>query len=475
MKTLLTTLLTIASAAAALGQEADTKQSSSVYDKAYKAAMADSVISAEEQVLLDILSTQTASPSSQKYDPNTGEPLDDKESDKTLKFDPATGNQIQASPPTSQLDQSGRWPLVLQNIALGAGLYGWAVPYVLNADDFRWYTGGVMVSAGSAFYLTYQYTKGVEMTHARTQMMRYGELLGLRYGGGINKIFDLREEVDYYDEWNEPVYKDKKAWAWVLMAAVPTGLYVGEHLYEKYEPSNGQAWVWTTWTAGIGLSGRLAHHIIDKEPESPDWGGDWRTFTEAQNQYQEDYDKWEKRGTIAELVSYPIGMYLGQKLVQNKNYSFGDAVMIMQGWTYGYFNTMMLQSLLFDDGDENMFFFLASAGGLAHMYGYDRWIQDEDYSFGQSMLMLLGSGSGIFFGFGTAIMLDITDKPMLAFGLAGYGAGTYLTRSILNVAPDGSLAENTSTKVSIAPTAIPSFTGSSYTFTPGIGVNISFK
>jgi len=135
----------------------------------------------------------------------------------------------------------------------------------------------------------------------------------------------------------------------------------------------------------------------------------------------------------------------------------------------------MLQSLIFDEGDENLFFFMSSAGAIAHMYAYDRWIGDEDHSFGQSMLMLLGSGSGVFFGFGTAIMLDITDKPMLAFGLAGYGAGTYLTKKILNVKPDGALTHSTQTKVSITPTAIPSFSGGSHSLTPGIGMHISFR
>lgn len=426
-------------------------QQTSIYEQLWNAAMSDSVITEEEQAMLDVAAAKE-------------QPAPELESDPVIP-----------SPDLTTIDQSGRWPLVLQNIALGAGLYGWAIPYVLHADDFRWYTGGVMVSAGSAFYLTYQYTKDVEMTHARTQMMRYGEVLGLRYGSGVNMIFDLNNS-DEYDEDGHYVEADKKAWAWVLMGAVPAGLYVGELLYEKYEPSNGQAWVWSTWTAATGISARLAHSLLEERPEEPNSGWFYYPANEAERrQYDEEMDAWDKRKVITELVAYPLGIYAGKKMIENKNYTFGDAMMMLQGWNYGYFNTMMLQSLLFDDGDEDMFFFLASAGAMAHMYGYDRWIADEDYSFGQSMLMFLGSGSGIFFGFGTAIMLDITDKPMLAFGLAGYGAGTYLTKTILDVKPDGSLTENTSTKVSIAPTAIPSFTGNSYTLTPGIGVNISFR
>ncbi|MCF7809156.1 MAG: hypothetical protein K9N38_11615 [Candidatus Marinimicrobia bacterium] len=425
-------------------------QEQSTYEKLWNAAMADSVITVEEQALLEIVSQKEEMDPPSKTIPEVGE----------------------VTPPA--LDQSGRWPLVLQNIAIGAGLYGWGIPYVLNAEDFRWYTGGVMISAGSAFYLTYQYTKNVEVTHARTQMMRYGELLGLRYGSGINKAFDLNNDDYEFDDNGDPSYEEKRAWAWVLMGAVPAGHYVGELLYERYEPSNGQAWVWSTWTAATGISARLAHSVIEEQPTFPEWDLN-SNYLEQQRQYEEDMDAWEKRKAIIEMVAYPLGIYAGKQMVQDKNYSFGDAMMILQGWSFGYFNTMMLQSLLFDEGDDDMFFFLASAGGMAHMYGYDHWIRQEDYDFGESMLMLLGSGSGIFFGFGTAIMLDITDKPMLAFALAGYGAGTYLTKTILDVRPDGSLTENTRTKVSIAPTAIPTFSGNSYTVTPGIGLNISFR
>lgn len=452
-----------------LAQQNDAVQDNSVYDQAYRAAMADSVISAEEQVLLDIL----------------------KPSEVTQTPDPEVTTTVESSPPEIEspgLNQSGRWPLVLQNIALGTGLYGWAIPYVLNAEDGRWYIGSEMISAGAAFYLTYQYTKGVEVTHARTQMMRYGELLGLRYGAGLNKILDLsKDEVESYDEWGEPKYKEKRLWAWVLMGAVPAGHYAGELLYEKYQPSNGQAWVWTTWTGAIGFSARLAHPLLDKQPEEPeypewDWNEDWSSYRAKEDQYytdleawEKDNEPWEKRRTISELLGYPLGMYLGQKLVENKNYTFGDAMMIMQGWGYGYFNTMMLQSLLFDEGDEELFFFLSSAGALGHMFAYDRWIAEDDFTFGQSMLMFLGSGSGIAFGFGTAIILDITDKPMLAFALGGYGAGTYLTRKTLSPKGDGSLTHSSTTRVSISPTALPSGVGRSFSMTPAIGVNISFR
>jgi hypothetical protein len=414
-----------------LAQNQDTLNLESAYQKAWKAANANGKISDEERVLLDIMveSLLLSSDSSQvwekRWTPNFNNPL----------------------------DQSGRWPLVLQNIVIGSGLYGWGVPYVLHADDGRWYVGGVMVSAGSAFYLTYKYTKDKEMTHARTQMMRYGSLLGLRYGLGINQLLDL-DGGDGNDR--------ETLWAWMLMASVPAGLYGGEVLFDKYDPSNGQAWAWTMWTGVAGVTSRLIYNVVNQAPDE---------------YYGDEYERWEKNKTLIELMSYPLGAYYGYRLTHDKYYTFGDALMLLQGWGFGYLNTMMIQSLIFEGGDEETYFMVAGLGAIGGALAYDHYIQNDDFSFGESTLMLLGSASGTLFGFGTAILLDITDKePMLSLALAGYGTGTWLTRKILQIQPNGSLTQRQSTSMSIAPTMIPSVgPDEKLALLPGIGLNITFK
>ena len=412
-------------------QESDTLQNQSTYRRAWDAAIENGKITPEERALLDImvesllLSADSSSVWEQRWMPRFDKPL----------------------------DQSGRWPLVLQNIAIGSGLYGWGIPYVLHAENDRWFVGGVMVSAGGAFYLTYKYTKDMEMTHARTQMMRYGSLLGLRYGAGLNQLLDL----DSGDG-----EKTETLWVWMLMASVPAGHYGGEYLFDKYDPTNGQAWAWTMWTGVTGVTARLIYNVINEAPD---------------NTYGVEYDKWEKNRTAIELLSYPLGVYYGYRLTHEKQYTFGDALMLIQGWGYGYFNTMMLQSILFDSGDDDTFLMVAGLGAAGSALAYDHYIQHDDFTFGQSTLMLLGSASGTFFGFGTAILLDVTDKePMLTMALAGYGAGTWFTRKILDVKADGSLAQHSSTQMSLSPTIIPSLgSDEKVTLIPGIGLNITFK
>jgi len=147
------------------------------------------------------------------------------------------------------------------------------------------------------------------------------------------------------------------------------------------------------------------------------------------------------------------------------------------GWGYGFINTMMLQSIFFDGGDEDAFFLTAGLGAIGGAFTYDHWIQDDDFTFGQSTLMLLGSASGVFFGFGTAILLDVTDKePMLTMAMAGYGAGTWYTRKILDVKSDGALAVKTTTRMSLMPSLIPAVGyNDKVALVPGFNLNISFK
>ena len=138
---------------------------------------------------------------------------------------------------------------------------------------------------------------------------------------------------------------------------------------------------------------------------------------------------------------------------------------------------MMLQSILFDDGDEDTFLLVAGLGAVGSTFAYDKWIEQDDFSFGQSTLMLLGSASGTLFGFGTAILLDVTDnEPMLSMAMAGGYGGAYLTRQILDVKPDGSLAELGSTRMSMSPTVIPTLgSDEKVELIPGINMSISFK
>ena len=338
-------------------------------------------------------------------------------------------NQINLATP-KLLDQSGRWPLVLQNIAWGAGLYGWAIPIVLGADDFKWVIGSEMMSFAGAFYLTYEYTKKMEIPHSRAQMMRLGSAVGFHYGWSINDLFGV---------WD---WGDEKPPLVVLMASIPVGIYVGDVLYNRWNPSHGQSWSLTLWS-GIGLQTiSEIQRIFDPRPEEPEMGAyydfyynEWVEPNQAEHeQWEKDIKRWKKRRAVVDVISYPLGMYAGYRFFGDKQYTFGDALMLYQGWGFGLIYSLMLMDVVGVDFENELYRLGIIGGGIGGTLLYDRYIDSYDYTFGQSVLMLLGTGSGMAFSVGTSAILELDEASLIQVLVMGGGvAGFFLTNSILSV------------------------------------------
>ncbi len=136
-----------------------------IYRNAYKTAVANGTIGSNERAMLNTIQSTLS--------------LSDLDVANIV-------SQIQLD--TGYIDQSGRWLLVAQNMIYGSAIYGWMIPDVLGAKDEKWYVGSEMISLAGSFYLTYIYTKDIELSHSRAQMIRLGSLLGLRYGFGLSTI-----------------------------------------------------------------------------------------------------------------------------------------------------------------------------------------------------------------------------------------------------------------------------------------------
>src|SRR6056297_602716 len=158
------------------------------------------------------------------------------------------------------LDQSGRWPLVIQNVAWGAGLYGWGIPAVLNIQDGKWYVASELMSFAGAFYLTHRYTKNMNIPHARAQMMRMGSGIGFHYGWALTKLMKLD-----YDTGSE----DRLILS-TLMASVPLGIWAGDQLNTHWQPTNGQAWAISLASLIASASATNLHIIAEEKPQEPD-------------------------------------------------------------------------------------------------------------------------------------------------------------------------------------------------------------
>lgn len=376
---------------------------SAVYQAAYETAMDDGRIDESERALLKSLRASLGLP--------------DEKVDKQL-------------PP--KIDQSGRWPLVAQNMIYGAGLYGWIIPYVLDARDFKWYVGTEMISLGAAYYLTYRYTKQMEISHARAQMMRAGSAIGLRYGLGINTLLQLD-------------FEEGKLAAWILMASVPAGIYSGDKLFNRWEPSNGQAWSLTLWTELGGYLTRNFHHFFSTRPDDPEeWEYEyydetgWRMDQEAYDRDKREFDRWKRANTLFDLVGYPVGAYIGRRWFAHRQYTFGDGMMLYQGRALGWLYGAMIGDVLGMDFDESSGRLFRMGGSVAGPLLFDRFITGKDYTFGEAILTVLGTASGMAFAAGSSVILEIDDENVIEILVMGGGvAGLYLANSILEVEHEG--------------------------------------
>jgi len=176
-----------------------------LYLMMYNTAMSDSVISADERMQLETLQ--------QALGLNI-DIMEDMYASPSLPLEP-------------RLDQSGRWTLVAQNMIWGSTLYGVGIPVVLELEDFKWYVAGFMFGFGGALVVTWNYTSGIHFPEARSQLQRSGGAIGLHYAAALAQLFEF----------------ESRGATMMRMVSVPAGLYVGDRIFKKWEPTTGMAYI----------------------------------------------------------------------------------------------------------------------------------------------------------------------------------------------------------------------------------------
>ncbi len=418
-------------------------ESQRIYRRAYEAAMADSVISPDELQMLKSLQQALG----------LHEDI----------IDEAVGEALRPLPPGPQ--QSGRWTLIAQNMGWGMGLYGWGIPHVLDLEG-KWYIGGEMFSLGASFFLTWKYTENMDLPEARSQMQRYGGVIGLQAGRALNSL------LGYWD--SDDLDRGEVA---VLMGAVPVGVYLGDRLYRRWTLSTGQAYalslngLMTAWWIN-SLYSRL--RPLRPPPQAPEidysqiytedcWAleteeerqaceqAQWEREAHLWDQYDKELQEWRETvykdwrkddakyssiRRLFEVAGYPLGTYLGRRLFGDRQYSFGDAAMLYIGWGGGLLYGVLLADLIgidFLDSGETVWL-MANTTAVGGVLAVNRYIRDYDYSFGQAALMGLGALAGGAFAFGLGIIAETSfdSKYYEAATIGGSLGGFFLTRRIIN-------------------------------------------
>lgn len=403
-------------------QEAISRDTS-VYRQAYQAAIKDNHLSNDEKKILHALQ-------------------------KALELDDARVNLIEQKLQLKYGDgeQSGRWQFVLQNTGWGAGLYGWGLPYLLGKDEARWMVGMEMLTLGSTFYLSQKYSEKMDIPLARSQMLGLGSSIGLYYGFAINELFELNNE-DYYYNGEED---EKRAWMATLMSTVPIGMLAGQSLYNRWQPDYGRTWALSLGTLVALKSAYDMHVALDPEPEEPMLIDPYQSEKNPYKKWIDEHTRWEKRRALITMTAYPLAVLGSKILTENKNYTFGDAIMSFQGYLSGVVYNYMILDML--NIDNQSLYRLGNIGlGFSGIYLYQKMIDGYDYTFGESFLMGLGTASGMAFGLGTAIITEASSQLTSLFVLCGGISGTLLTKLMISPQKESPILYNQEARLSISP------------------------
>jgi len=390
----------------------DPVEAQRLYGLLYEAAMADSIISPEEARILQALQEALGIHEDVAAEA-FGEP------------------SIRPLPPT--LDQSGRWTLIAQNMVWGMGLYGWGIPYILDVSDPKWYVGGEMLSLSATFALTWKYTGNMHLPEARSQLQRYGGLVGLRYGWALSGLAGL-DKIGEGDS-------NLRGHVALLMASVPAGIYLGDRYYRRWQPSTGHAYALALHGA---MSVRLLRSgygkIVPPPPEPEEQfmlpGESWEDYERDHDAWEKDIYEWRRVARVVEIAGYPLGMWLERKVYGQRQYSLGDALMLYLGWTGFMFYGVMIGDLMNLDMEATVPL-LSSAMGAGGVVLMDRYIQGADYSFGQWAMMSLGSVAGGTFGIGVGIITEAEGDFFHVAFIGGSLGGFFLTRMVIEPATEG--------------------------------------
>ncbi|MBN2279734.1 MAG: hypothetical protein JXQ65_04060 [Candidatus Marinimicrobia bacterium] len=437
----------------------DTLQRIMIYEEAYRTASHDRQIKEDEKA---ILKTLRRSLLLSKFDV------------KEIEYQVSLAGE-------KMLDQSGRWPLVLQNIGWGAGLYGWGIPYMLNVQDEKWYAASTLLSFSASFYLTYRYTRTMDIPHPRAQMMRLGSGIGFHYGYSLGKIAGLDFDFEEGD----------RSFLGLMMVSVPAGIWIGDQLYQRWQPTNGQSWAITLASAMGALATSSLYNTFNERPDEP-WCdsyqydenlGEWiwydcgsdPEYQKKRKNYKDDLKTWERAEGFLYLAAYPLSLYAGNKIFGHQEYSFGDATILYQGWAVGMLYSLMLMDLLQIE-EEKIYSVGAIMGGVGSVYLYHKKILGGfDFSLGESILLATGTISGIAFGGAIGIITEAEFEFAEASMILGGIAGTWITRKILNPDKDGmAFGKIQDFKLSVTPDIQYCPTSSVSSIIPGINIQLNF-
>lgn len=413
------TVILIFIGGAAFGQQ-------KVYEDVYREAMADSLVSSDEENLLYSLQLSLGL-----------------EEDEVLEI----RRQVDVGPAVAaSISRTGRRRLIANNMTYGNTLYGVGIPYVLGIDNISVIAGIQMLAFAGGLYFSLQYTKNMDLPVGRANFQIAGAGVGL---ASLYPLISLVGGERWFDF--DPDFKIGTTY---MMTAVPLGTIMADRLYRRWQPSDGQSLA-VIGGSILGAGHGMISHLI-ATPDNPDID-----------------EGWFRLNSLLVSGGFLGGGLAAWRLLDDKSITSGDAYFMGIGLTLGLVNYIELLPILEIEGHRAVLALLLLTVDT-HLFGAYALGRPYDMTLGDAAIVSLGALAGNATFRGVTLILGVVQgsKGMLAMDIVTRLAGSYFVFRSLDLRRDGSALGNSKDAVQLS--MAPKLLWQGKRPVPGLGVSLRF-
>lgn len=329
---------------------------------------------------------------------------------------------IRVQAPGVVLNQEGRAKLIMGSLALSLTYYGWAIPAILEADEGKSGLALYMLTAGGGFFVPFSLTAKESVTEASATLYIYGGTLGIAHGCFLPQLL-LGSETE----------------ARLVIASGMVGSIlesVGGFQYaNRSNMDAGTAEV-------IGVGGVFGMG----------WGvGGAHLFN-----FFEESNERKAAGII--LLGSGMGLLTGKLLSEQQTYTTGDANVLEAIGILGAYAPLAIVDIIGKD-NEKVFIGASMVGSVIGLGIGNRLVQGKDFSTGQGRIITAGEFAGGLFGLGCAFIVSSDDdnsELFLASSSIGAVIGFWATYNAFRQSAQSNKSES-SLNINIEPQGLLSF------------------
>ena len=299
------------------------------------------------------------------------------------------------------LDQKGRVKLIVASTAAGLGYYGWAIPIALHMKSGKAIASTYMFTGALSFFIPYRTTINSSVTESAANAYVYGTTRGALHGYILNSLV-------YGND-----FSPRRAFGFSVAGSVGEG--VG--FYKLTSAQN--------WSAGkvelLGVGGDFGFGIGVAAP------------------FAFNYENKNRVYAASMLIGTGTGFVAANYLSGKDHYTQGDAFVIRGAGMMGSYVSLSAMNLI-QPKNERWYAGIFIAGSLSGLYLGNRLVDEKDFTPAQGTFIEIGQLAGWLTGLGIAYLIQDPAKSdnsrlfMTMSAIGGMSGYTLMYRSFADKA-----------------------------------------